>query len=170
MAKKLLGQKTKSDKSGFTLIELLVVIAIISLLSSVVLASLGTARKKAKVAEVQQEIKSFKSAMELYRLNNGSYYNTGSYTRAQTSGEYNPFVAAMGPYIPIGNLKIFAFAADTHYVPAPFVFSPSVQMNTCGGKPVLPNGYLVIFNIPDVAGSFPTEVNASAGYSCFIND
>ncbi len=39
---------------GFTLIELLVVISIISLLSSIVFASLNTARDKAKVAAGQQ--------------------------------------------------------------------------------------------------------------------
>jgi prepilin-type N-terminal cleavage/methylation domain-containing protein len=43
-----------SNKKGFTLIELLVVISIISLLSSVVLASLNSARDKARLAAGKQ--------------------------------------------------------------------------------------------------------------------
>jgi type II secretion system protein G len=51
---------------GFTLIELLVVIAIIGILSSVVLASLGTARQKARDATRVSDIKNIQLALELF--------------------------------------------------------------------------------------------------------
>ncbi len=56
---------TKRNK-GFTLIELLVVIAIIGILSSVVLASLNSARKKARDARRVADIKQIQLAEELY--------------------------------------------------------------------------------------------------------
>jgi len=59
---------------GFTLIELLVVIAIIGLLSSIVLASLNSARKKSRDARRVADIKQLQVALEMYfDANNGSY-------------------------------------------------------------------------------------------------
>ena len=53
-------------KRGFTLIELLVVIAIIGLLSSIVFASLNSARVKARDAKRLAEISEIKKALELF--------------------------------------------------------------------------------------------------------
>ncbi len=65
--------KIKQAQSGFTLIELLVVVAIISLLSSVVMASLNSARIKARDAKRKVELKQIVNALELYYNDNGAY-------------------------------------------------------------------------------------------------
>lgn len=58
---------------GFTLIELLVVIAIIGLLSSVVLASLNSARLKAQDARRLADMHQVENALALYYSTNGKY-------------------------------------------------------------------------------------------------
>lgn len=63
----------KSKIKGFTLIELLVVIAIIGLLSSVVLASLNTARMKSRDAKRLSDMHQMQIALELYYNSFGRY-------------------------------------------------------------------------------------------------
>lgn len=63
----------KRYSKGFTLIELLVVIAIIGILSSVVLASLSTARNKGKDASAKGSMTSMKAAAELLVDASGNY-------------------------------------------------------------------------------------------------
>lgn len=57
---------------GFTLIELLVVIAIIGMLSSMVLASLNSARSKSRDARRASDLHQLQVAIELYASSNGS--------------------------------------------------------------------------------------------------
>ncbi len=58
---------------GFTLIELLVVVAIISMLASIVLASLSSARAKARDAKRREDMRQLQTALELYYNDNGRY-------------------------------------------------------------------------------------------------
>ena len=69
----------RNKKSGFTLIELLVVISIIGILSTVVLASLNTARRKSRDARRITDLKQIQLALELYFDGVGaSNYPTGT--------------------------------------------------------------------------------------------
>ena len=63
----------RNAKRGFTLIELLVVIAIIGILSSVVLASLNSARQKSRDARRLSDVKQIQLALELYYDANAGY-------------------------------------------------------------------------------------------------
>jgi len=64
---------------GFTLIELLVVIAIIGILSSVVLASLNTARNKGADAAIKSNLSAARAEAEIYYdSNNNSYDPAGA--------------------------------------------------------------------------------------------
>ncbi len=61
------------NNRGFTLIELLVVIAVIGILASVVLASLNSARGKARDAARQAGLVETQKALELYYDSYGRY-------------------------------------------------------------------------------------------------
>ena len=68
-------KKTYLEK-GFTLIELLVVIAIIGILSSVVLASLNSARSKGTDAAIKSNLANMRAQGEVYYDTNGRYATT----------------------------------------------------------------------------------------------
>ena len=63
----------KNYKKGFTLIEILVVIAIIGILSSIVLASLSSARSKGEDAAIQTTVSNMRVQAELLYSNIGNY-------------------------------------------------------------------------------------------------
>ena len=102
----------KADVRGFTLIELLVVIAIIGLLASVVFASLGPARAKARDARRFSDIEELRKAFHLYLSDhNGNFPPTPASARCLGNadgstcwGNYisgdSSLIAALLPYLP----------------------------------------------------------------------
>lgn len=94
---------SREQKNGFTLIELLVVISIISLLSSVVLSSLSSARTKARDARRMSDLGQINKAIILYAdSNNGSLPTNNwwftSINNTNSAPEYQAFKTNIGPY------------------------------------------------------------------------
>lgn len=77
------------NKKGFTLIELLVVIAIISLLSSIVMASLNSARKKARDAVRAQDMQTIYTMLTQYSIQYGGIPTTDDYTGGSDAGTWD---------------------------------------------------------------------------------
>jgi len=86
------------NKKGFTLIELLVVIAIIGMLSSIVLVSLGPARKKSRDAKRQSDIRQISLAMEMCSDDAACSTVVGSYKAIDAVGRIS--TTAIGTYLP----------------------------------------------------------------------
>jgi len=72
---------------GFTLIELLVVIAIIGILSSVVLASLNTARDRATNVNIQSNLANTRAEAELFYSFGNTYEGVCALTGTSTIGD-----------------------------------------------------------------------------------
>ncbi|MBF6567335.1 MAG: type II secretion system major pseudopilin GspG [Candidatus Binataceae bacterium] len=66
-------QRRRGYQEGFTLIEIMVVILILGLLATIVVQSLRGATDKAKRTKAQADIAEFKTALDRYYLDNGSY-------------------------------------------------------------------------------------------------
>lgn len=76
--------KSNIRTQGFTLIELLVVIAIIGILSSIVIASLNSARTKGSVAAVKGSLAQVRAQAENYYDTNATYGASVSATVSTT--------------------------------------------------------------------------------------
>ncbi|OHA19624.1 MAG: hypothetical protein A2836_03105 [Candidatus Taylorbacteria bacterium RIFCSPHIGHO2_01_FULL_45_63] len=95
--------RLRKNSRGFTLIELLVVISIIGLLSSVVLASLTSARVKARDAKRKATLHQLATANELYFNDVGSYpwFNGWVHNSAPSFGGLVPAYISTVPYDPL---------------------------------------------------------------------
>jgi general secretion pathway protein G len=68
--------KKLRSKKGFTLLEILVVVFILSILAAYVAPKLMGRTDDAKVAEAKVQIKSFETALKLFKMDNGFYPST----------------------------------------------------------------------------------------------
>ncbi len=94
---KILRRHNAIRRSGFTLIELLVVISIISLLSSVVLTSVNSARAKARDGRRKADVSQVKTALEFYYDTNNTYPSIGV---DNVGYDWQGLAGPLAPYIP----------------------------------------------------------------------
>ncbi|HEY9481219.1 MAG TPA: prepilin-type N-terminal cleavage/methylation domain-containing protein [Candidatus Paceibacterota bacterium] len=150
-------------KKGFTLIELLVVIAIIGLLSSIVLASLNTARIKSRDAARLSALRQVQIALEYYYDKHGRYpdpsSDSGGYSCSgwdgTVDGSFIPALAADGFLNTIhdpnhdsncGNLAYYRYTAGSY---------------ACSAS----RGAYYVLGVRDMEGSSGTH-SKSPGWSC----
>lgn len=97
--------RNRAKQSGFTLIELLVVIAIIGLLSSIAVASLNSARMKARDTRRIENLRQIRLALELFFDAKGYYPRSGcgwdcnGYRVSYSSVSWNSLASDLAPYI-----------------------------------------------------------------------
>lgn len=165
-------------EKGFTLIELLIVIAIIGLLSSVVLASLSSARTKSRDSKRLEDMKQLQLAIEMYADDNGGVYPTkatfqlygGAYgdTRyVQTCSKNTLWDSELGPLLKPYMSKVPRDPSGNEIWPYCYYYFPEGIPNCAGSAPVGSTyRYALIFTTEQIRYDLPKVGGGADGRYC----
>lgn len=85
----------KKNTGGFTVVELLVVIVVIAILAAITIVSYMSIQNRANDAVIQSDFRNIAQAMELFRIDNGTYPVASQLSQVDikvTKGAYDPSV------------------------------------------------------------------------------
>src|SRR6185436_7791072 len=67
---------TQKALRGFTLIEVMVVVVILGILAAIIVPKIMSRPEQARIVKAKQDILAIQSALDLYKLDSGSYPTT----------------------------------------------------------------------------------------------
>jgi len=142
--------KRFTNRKGFTLIEILIAVSIIAILTAIGIVSYASVNRRARDAKRFGDLEQIRSALEMYRSDNGYYpaVNTGSFggvsaldAPLNTSGGY---IQAL-PTDPQPTKHSYFYEANNStsgkyygYCLCSFLETQSTVTSTCGGGVTLP--------------------------------
>jgi general secretion pathway protein G len=65
-----------NKQGGFTLVEVMVVVVILGILAAIIVPKIMSRPEQARIVKAKQDILAIESALDLYKLDNGSYPST----------------------------------------------------------------------------------------------
>jgi general secretion pathway protein G len=138
----------KRNSSAFTLIELLVVVSIIGILISLSLFGIQNSRKSARDAKRKSDLESIRSALEMYKADNGKYPSTSGGMNASSlssSQNWGNYISSM-PTDPLSGRN--------------YVYQcTNVTANNC-------LAYRLCASLETGSGSIPCGASCGSGVSC----
>lgn len=89
-----------NNQRGFSLIEIMVVVVILGILASIVVPKIINRPDEARVIKAKQDILSIQNALDLYKLDNGTYPTTDQGLKALVEKPTsNPIPMDWKPYL-----------------------------------------------------------------------
>lgn len=112
----------KRTSAGFTLIEIMVATTIIAVLSVIGIVSYNSVNKRSRDAKRKSDLEQVRSALEMYRADNGSYPGTSAtfitLTTLDAGNGTGPLVPSYLPSIPMD-------PKSRTTTPIPYYYSPT---------------------------------------------
>jgi prepilin-type N-terminal cleavage/methylation domain-containing protein len=116
---RLAAQRSGRNNRGFTLVEILIVVIILGILATIIIGLFSNATKDASTGALRDNLRSVRSALQIYMAQHGSYPATNTFEQQMTQFSdstgatsatrtathvHGPYILAL-PTLPVGTEK-----------------------------------------------------------------